>query len=85
MGALFDTATSFWTLRASARLAARGCRGSSDAARFLAELEVGVLRLQREIRSGCYAPVPLRRFMMRLGPIRRILSTHGRRGSQRGA
>ena len=65
MGALFENATDFWTLRASARLAARGCRDSVDAARFLAELEVEVLRLQRELRGGCYAPGPLRRFSIR--------------------
>ena len=75
MGALFDSATDFWTLRSSARLAARGCRGSTDAARLLADLEVEVLRLQRELRSGGYTPGPLRSFTIREPKCRSIAAS----------
>lgn len=65
MGALFDAATDFWSLRAAARAAARGCAGSVPAARFLADLETEVLRLQRELRSGTYRPGALHTFAIR--------------------
>jgi len=73
MGALFDTATDFWSLRAAARAAAKGCAGSVPAARFLADLETEVLCLQRELRGGTYRPGALHTFCIR-EPKARVIS-----------
>ena len=53
---LFDGIASFTALRAAALRAARGKRTKPGAAAFLANLEKEVLRLERELRSGCYQP-----------------------------
>ena len=53
---LFDGIASFSALRAAALRAARGKRSKPGAAAFLANLEKEVLRLERELRSGCYQP-----------------------------
>ena len=53
---LFDGIASFTALRAAALRAARGKRSKPGAAAFLANLEKEVLRLERELRSGCYQP-----------------------------
>ena len=53
---LFDGIVSFTALRAAALRAARGKRSKPGAAAFLANLEKEVLRLERELRSGCYQP-----------------------------
>lgn len=65
MGAAFDTATDFWTLRTAARKAARGCRHSAEAMHFLTELESEVLALQAELRQGAYQPGPFHTFRIR--------------------
>ena len=61
----FHRATDFWTLRSAARKAARGCRHSTPAMAFLAELETEVLALQAELRHGTYAPGPFHTFRIR--------------------
>ena len=53
---LFDGIASFTALRAAALRAAKGKRSKPGAAAFLANLEKEVLRLERELRSGCYQP-----------------------------
>ncbi len=73
MGAWFDTATDFWTLRAAARKAARGCGRSPGAVAFVAELESEVLQLQRELRSGTYTPGAFHTFPIR-DPKPRVIS-----------
>ncbi len=62
---LFDAATDFFALRAAARRAALGHWRGHDAAWFLADLEVQVLQLQRELRAGAYQPGPFRTFHIR--------------------
>ncbi len=73
MGELFDSATSFFALRAAARRAALGCSRSFGAASFLCELETEVLRLQRELHSGIYRPGPFHTFPIR-DPKPRLIS-----------
>ena len=53
---LFDAIASFPALWEAARRAARGKRSKPGAAAFLANLEKEVLRLERELLSGCYRP-----------------------------
>ncbi len=53
---LFDRIASFPALLEAARIAARGKRTKPGVASFLANLEPQVLRLERELRSGCYRP-----------------------------
>ena len=53
---LFDAIAAFPALHAAALRAATGKRAKPGAAAFLAHLEKDVLRLERELRSGCYTP-----------------------------
>ena len=53
---LFDAIASFPALHAAALRAATGKRGKPGVAAFLANLETEVLRLERELLSGRYAP-----------------------------
>lgn len=53
---LFDGIASFSALLEAALRAARGKRGKPGVAAFLANLEKEVLRLERELKSGCYRP-----------------------------
>ena len=46
----------------AARKARRGKRGKADVLRFELDLEQGLLRLQRELEDGSYAPGPYRTF-----------------------
>jgi len=61
----FEQATDFFSLRDAARRAARGHWRGHDAARFLADLELHALQLQRELRAGTYRPGPFRTFRIR--------------------
>ncbi len=53
---LFDAIASFPALRAAALRAAAGKRTKPGVAAFLANLEKEVLRLERELKAGCYHP-----------------------------
>ena len=53
---LFDGIASFAALHAAALRAAKGKRSKPGVASFLANLETGVLRLERELRNGSYCP-----------------------------
>lgn len=53
---LFDSIASFPALRQAALRAAKGKRSKPGVAAFLANLEKGVLRIERELRSGSYRP-----------------------------
>ena len=53
---LFDAIANFPALVAAGRRAARGKWAKPGAAAFLANLETEVLRLERELTSGCYWP-----------------------------
>ena len=68
----------FWTLREAARRAARGTGKTRGTTAFLAELESGVLALQRELLAGTYAPRPLHRFRIRDPKPRWIAAAHFR-------
>ena len=61
-GRLFERVASFPSLCAAARRAARGKALSTDALRFLADLEPEVLQLERELLAGTYAPRPYHTF-----------------------
>ena len=61
-GGLWDQVVAFENLRRAARRAARGKRHVAGAARFLADLEPEVLRLQRELASNTWRPGPAFRF-----------------------
>jgi hypothetical protein len=62
----------FTSLRAAALSAAKGSRAAPTAARFLAELEQEILKLQRELLDGSYAPGPLTVFSIADPKPRRI-------------
>ena len=68
---LFDRIAAFRPLCEAARRAARGRRNKS-ASPFLLDLEPQVLALERELRSGEYAPRPYRTFAIRDPKPRRI-------------
>ena len=55
-GGLWPTIVAFENLRTSALRAARGKRRVAGAASFLADLELRVLRLQRELEAGTWRP-----------------------------
>ncbi|MCP3915281.1 MAG: NACHT domain-containing protein [bacterium] len=56
VGGLWDAVVSFENLRLAALRAARGKHRVAGVARFLADLELEVLALQRELRSGTWRP-----------------------------
>ena len=60
-----EAASSFTSLRAAAKKAARGHRKKPETAAFLCELETEVLCLQRQLRGGTYRPGPFRTFRIR--------------------
>lgn len=72
MSGWFDQASDFHALRAAARRAARGTR-STQAARFLCELESECLALQGELVAGTYQPGPFRTFRIQ-DPKPRLIS-----------
>ncbi|MBD3335742.1 MAG: RNA-dependent DNA polymerase [Candidatus Eisenbacteria bacterium] len=72
VGDLFDRACSFENLLAAARRAARGTSKTAEVAGFLLDLEPEVLRLERELRNGSYAPGEYRTFVVRDPKTRQI-------------
>jgi len=56
--------SSFASLVAAAKRAARGKRLAPEAARFLFDLEPEVLRLERELRARTWQPGPFRTFIV---------------------
>ena len=77
-GPRFADITSFLALNTAARRACRGLSTRPAVARFLLELELEVLALQRELRSGQYHPRPLRHFRIRDPKPRTISVAHVR-------
>jgi RNA-directed DNA polymerase len=61
-GHLFERVVGFGHLCRSARRAARGKEITDEAARFLIDLEIEALALQRELLDGSYAPGRFRTF-----------------------
>lgn len=73
MGFLFESVANFESLLKAARRAARGLRQRPAVARFLADIEVEVLALERELLSGTYNPQPPTTFRIK-DPKPRIIS-----------
>ena len=71
-GGLFDAVVSYGNLIAAARRAARAKARSVEVARFLCELEVEVLALQRELLAGVYRPGAYRTFTITDPKVRQI-------------
>lgn len=65
VGSLWPRVVSFSNLTGAAHAAALGKRFRPDVAAFLLDLEGEVLRLQRELADGSYAPGPYRCFEVR--------------------
>jgi len=59
-----EAVSSFASLVAAAKRAARGKRLAPEAARFLFDLEPEVLRLERELRARTWQPGPFRTFIV---------------------
>lgn len=72
-GGLWPAVTAFENLRRAALRASRGKRRVAGVARFLAELEPELFRLQEELRSGAWGPGPSFRFVIH-DPKRRTIT-----------
>ena len=72
-GHLFEQAVGFPQLVRAARRAARGKTRSESTSAFLFDLEVEVLRLERELRDGSWRPGGYRTFVI-TDPKRRLIS-----------
>lgn len=71
-GNLFEKVVNFGNLNLGAKLALRG-KKRINAARFYFHLESELLRLEEELRSGLYQPLPYRVFEI-FEPKRRVIS-----------
>ncbi|MGA2742668.1 MAG: reverse transcriptase domain-containing protein, partial [Bryobacteraceae bacterium] len=73
VGGLWPELVSFPNLLLAARRAAAGKRTRPDVAAFLLDLEPRLVKLQRDLRDGSYAPGPYRCFSIR-DPKPRLIS-----------
>ncbi len=62
IGGLWEHIVSFENLLLAYRKARRGKRGRVEVARFGCDLEVELLKLQSELKEGCYSPGNYRQF-----------------------
>ena len=71
-GNLFQDLCSFDALCSAAYRASRGKKRKPRVAAFIMNLENEVLRLEKELRSGCYRPRPYRTFTVHDPKVRKI-------------